>query len=142
MRGSTSIVLMLILGAVAAACGGGNEERSGPNPPPAISGQQREVLATIDGLESGSRRGDGARICKQYLTKRMAEKLGGRGGKRCPKAATSLFPSDSQLAVGNIRTSGQTVLVPTVDDRGRRSSLSMVKEGGRWRVDNVSAQPR
>ena len=134
-------LLLACFTALAGACGSNDSTSpsSSRKPPPAIPAQQRDVLGAIDQLQAASRRGDGARICQEIFTAKLARSVAASSRKPCPKEVTTrLFPPTATLAVGqNIRVSGGRAVADVMDQNGKRSTLVLVKEGGRWRIDQV-----
>ena len=125
---------------VGGACGSEEAKKSSPSKPvPAIPAQQRGVLGAIDQLQAASHRGDGARICREIFTPKLARSVAAAARKPCPKEVTGrLFPPRRTLAVGqNIRVSGNGAVAEVMDQKGQRATLSLVKDRGRWRIDRI-----
>src|SRR5204863_5375860 len=64
--------LAVIIGVAVAACGGSDKKPpADQNSAASVSVDQRSILATIDALQTASRRGDGHTICDELLTPQL-----------------------------------------------------------------------
>ena len=101
-------------------------------------GDQRQAAQTIEDLQSAGTDRDGTKVCRDLLTRALAAKLA-RGGRTC--AATvkaALEDTDSaDMTVESVRVSGSRATARVrleTGKRDRRTTISLAKEGGRWRV--------
>ena len=121
-------------GASFAGCGDADKK-----PPPAIPPQQRGVLETVDTLQTASRRGDGERICREIFTPELAASVKGAARTSCAREVrTNLFSPRTSLAVGrDIRIEGTRAAARVIDQNGKVSTLFLVQQAGKWRIDRV-----
>ena len=133
-------LLALTLAATLAGCGGDTGSKS----PPALQPQQASVIATIDRLQAAARRGEGERICAQIFTRRLAESIEGAARGSCARTiGRSLFSPNMTLTVGrSIRLDGNRAVANVSEQDGTVSTLSLVEQGGDWRIDSVTPAHR
>jgi hypothetical protein len=107
-----------------------------------FSGAKRSVAQTVANLQSDATAGEQKKICANDLAAATVAKLG--GGKGCESAVKSqLAEVDSlemtvqsiQLAKGEAAATAQIKSIH--QGKSRLSSLSLVKEGGKWKISGV-----
>lgn len=139
-------MLMVLVAALALAASlgcGSEDDQEGPaeQDAPAVSGEQRAILSTIDGLQTASRRGDARKICNEIFTERLAESIPDPSSRSCEKEVRATFASpDVQLSIGRqMQIRGARATVTVLDEDGRTSRLVLVKRGERWQIDRIKA---
>jgi hypothetical protein len=132
-------VLMAALAAAAvlAGCGGSDAEDEAP----VVSSDQREILGTIDALQTASRQGDAARICGEIFTETLARSIGEGSRQSCEKEVRATLASpDARIAVSRqIDISGSRATATVREQNGNSSTVLLVKADGRWRIDQITA---
>ncbi len=107
------------------------------------SGAKRSVAQTVANLQSDATAGDQKKICANDLAAATVARLG--GAKGCESAVKSqLAEVDSlevtvqsiQLAKGETAATAQVKSVH--QGKSRPSSISLVKEGGKWKISGAS----
>ena len=136
MRSLMLAFFALTVGATLGGCGGDSQKKP---PPPAITAQQRGVLETVDSLQTASRRGDGERICREIFTPKLAASVKAAARTSCAQEVrANLFSPQTSLTVGrDIRAGGTRAAARVVDQNGKVSTLFLVQEAGKWRIDRV-----
>jgi hypothetical protein len=136
MRALTARVSALTAVALVAGCGG-----SKPKNDAAVSTEQKRILRTIDQLQSASRHGDAARICKELFAEALATSIRRAAGHSCTTEVKERFTSPhEQISVERrIRVSGTHATAVIREQNGKRSNLFLVKDRGRWRIERVIA---
>ncbi len=127
------------LAAVLAACGG-SETPQAPTPG-AVQTSERDILNTVDRLQEAGRRGDGAAICREVFTARLARSIGRAAGRPCaPTVRQTLFSPDTSISVQrDVRVTGQRATAVIREQNGDVSTLALLRQGGRWRIDGITA---
>jgi hypothetical protein len=119
-----------------AACGDSNSAKSTP----AVNDDQRGILATVDALQTASRRNDAARICNELFTSALAKSIQSASKHSCEaEVRDTLTSPDAELSVSrkiDIKGSHATARIREQD--GTTSAVSFVKDGGRWRIERVA----
>ena len=118
-----------------AGCGDSDE----PAKAPAVEDQQRQVLATVDQLQTASRDGDAERICKEIFTRGLAASVARASGRGCRSEVRERFSSpDASISVDReIQVKGSHAQVTILERNGKRSTLYLVKEGASWKIERV-----
>ncbi|HWJ49756.1 MAG TPA: hypothetical protein VNR42_01970 [Solirubrobacteraceae bacterium] len=107
-----------------------------------FSGAKRNVAQTVANLQSDATAGEQKKICANDLAAATVARLGGVKG--CESAVKSqLAEVDSleatvqsiQLAKGEAAATAQVKSIH--QGKSRLSSLSLVKEGGKWKISGV-----
>ena len=135
-----TVLLAALAFAVALGCGSDHDQ---PAPDeqkvPAVSGEQRAILSTIDALQTASRRGDARKICSEVFTDRLAKSIPDPPNRSCEtEVRETLASPDTQLSVGRqIDIRGSRATVTVLDQDGRTSRLFLVKASDRWRIDRI-----
>ena len=101
-------------------------------------GAQRQAAQTIEDLESAASDGNQAKICRDLLSRALAGRLAS-GGRACPATVdAALKDTDSfGLTVESVRVNGDRATARVKLETGtndRRATISLVREGGRWRI--------
>lgn len=121
--------------AALAGCGGSDEDEERPS----VSGDQRAILATIEALESASRRGDADRICNELFTEALARSIRRTSGRSCAvEVRRTLTSPDTQLSVGRgIDVRGSSAVATVREKSGSTSRVRLRRDGDRWRIERI-----
>ncbi len=134
----------LTLGAVLAlvGCGGSDTEPPSTQKLSTVSGDQRNVLATVDALQTASRNGDGDRVCDDLFSPGLVKSVEAAAGQSCAKEVRQrLFTPDAEISVSrDIKVDGARGTAVVREQIGNVSKLSLVKQDARWRIDRVTPQ--
>jgi hypothetical protein len=128
------------LAAVLAACGA-SETPQAPTPTQgAVQTSERDILNTVDRLQEAGRRGDGAAICRDVFTARLARSIARAAGRPCaPTVRQTLFSPDTSISVQrDVRVTGQRATAVIREQNGDVSTLALLRQGGRWRIDSIT----
>ncbi len=113
--------------------------------PQSFSGPNRAVAQTVADLQSAAQAHDGKRICRDLLSSSVASKLNGAAGGCSSVVSRQLNEVDSyDLSLANaqsIAISGASATAHVTSTSGRRSqtdTLSLVLEGGRWKISGLA----
>jgi hypothetical protein len=124
--------LLLVLAAVGplAGCGGGGDDSD-----------RDAVDDVLSSLESASRDGDGARICDEIFTPKLAASVSrsSDSGKCATEVKAKLFSPDAEIDVENINVGDESSATATVKEaNGNVSKVFLVKQDGQWRIRGVA----
>ena len=135
VRNVVRILSVLAAAAALAGCGGSDQDEDAP----AVSSDQRAVLGTIDALQTASRQGDAARICKEIFTEKLARSIRHTSGRSCEKEVRATLASpDAQISVGRrIEVDGSRATATVREQNGDTSTVFLLKEGDRWRIERI-----
>jgi hypothetical protein len=124
--------------ALLAGCGGSDGPAAKPGTK--VGGDQRAVLNTVASLQTASRKGDGAAICATVFTARLARSITTASKRGCAQEVRRrLFSSSAEISVQrNIRVRGAGATAVIKEHNGDVSTLRLLKQGGRWRIDHVN----
>lgn len=133
----------LVLAAVALpGCGGSDDAGSKTQPasPPAVQSDQRAILATIEALQTASRSGDARRICNVVFTPQLARSIKRSAKRSCAREVRErLFTPDASISVQRgIQVKGVAATAVIREQNGNVSTLHLVKQADRWRIDRVT----
>jgi len=129
--------------AALAGCGGSDEKPATAQKPSAsVSGNQRSILATVDALQTASRKGDGRKVCADLFTPQLAKSVEAAAKRSCAQEVRrSMFTPDAEISVGrNIDVTGDRGTAVIQEQNGNVSKLSFVKQSDQWRIDRVTPQ--
>src|SRR4051794_34615669 len=132
----TNGICAALAGAAAlAGCGGSGDAK--PAPAPAATGDQRAILSTVDALETASRREDAGTICNEIFTRSLARSIRQASKHSCEaEVRDTLTSRDAQLSVGRkVDVRGTRATATIREENGNTSTVSFVKDSGRWRVE-------
>ena len=129
-----------VLAAVVAACGGSETPQEPTPTKDAVQSSERDILNTVDRLQEAGRRGDGAAICREVFTARLARSITRAAGRPCaPTVRRTLFSPDTSISVQRgVRVTGQRATAVIREQNGDVSTLVRRREGGRWRIDSIT----
>jgi hypothetical protein len=139
--GLTAVIAVASL----AGCGSGGPSPSVQKPPvstPAhpVSQDERGILATVDALQTASRKGDGRTICEELLTPRLVRSVEASATRSCAKEVRErLFAPDTTISVDkDIRVTADRGTAVIRESSGNVSSLFLVKRNAQWRIYRVT----
>jgi hypothetical protein len=138
----TGLAIVAAIAAIA-GCGGSDEKPATAKAPSAsVSGNQRSILATVDALQTASRKGDGQKVCADLFTPQLAKSVEAAAKRSCAQEVRrSMFTPDAELSVGrNIDVTGDRGTAVIQEQNGNVSKLSFVKQSGQWRIARVTPQ--
>jgi hypothetical protein len=134
MTRTKTACLLLALGAVMplSGCFGGGDDKSDRD-------QIDQVMAD---LQSASRDGDGSRICQEIFTPKLAALISrsSKSGDCATEVKAKLFAPDAKIDVESVDVpDGSTATATVKEGNGNVSKVSLVKQGGEWRIRGVTA---
>lgn len=119
-----------------AACGGSVSTGS-------FKGEEHEVAQTIANLQTHATAGDQAKVCSEDLAASVVSRLGGTAA--CEHAIKSQLTETDNLEVSvdsvTIDTATKTAtakVTSTYSGKRGPGTMTLVKEGDRWKVSGVS----
>jgi ketosteroid isomerase-like protein len=129
---SPAVLAAMTLG----ACGGGDDKK----PQTAVSGDERAILATVDALQTASRRDDAERICTDLFAPSLADSIRRASKHSCQaEVHDTLTSPDAQLSVARkIAIKGPTATAAVREQNGKTSTVTFVKQGDRWRIARIT----
>jgi hypothetical protein len=147
MQRPRAVPSLAVLTAVAALAGCGGSDKPSPSAQKSsqpVSGDQRGILATVDALQTASRKGDGRTVCANLFTPKLVKSVETAAKRSCPKEVRKrLFAPDAAISVDrNIKVTGDRGTAVVREQNGNVSALSLVKQNGEWRIDGVTPQKR
>src|SRR5918911_3280054 len=90
----------IALAATLASCGA-SDKKEAPKQPPAISGEQRSVVATIDELQSATESGDARKICTELFTQELARSIRAATKRSCvAEVSSKLISAHERISIG------------------------------------------
>jgi len=124
------------------ACGGSDEETPTKKAAPAVSGDQRGILGTVEALQTASRNDDGRGICADIFTAQLVRSIEKSAKRSCVKEVSdTLVSPDAAIAVGrDIKVTGLSATATISEQNDDVSKLFLLKQDGEWRIDRVVAQ--
>jgi hypothetical protein len=130
---------IVALCAVLAGCGGsGGSDAS--KPATGVPNDQRDILATVDALQTASRRDDARKICGEIFSRSLVKSIRKASKHSCEaEVHESLTSPDAQLSIArkiDIKGSLATTLIR--EQNGNTSTITFVKEDGSWRIARVT----
>ncbi len=129
-----------LLTVVLGGCGGSDKKATTEQKrTPSASSDQRAILATIDQLQAASRRGDARKICNELFTRSLAASIKTASQRSCRAAVKQRFTSRrEQISVSRqLTVNGPRATAVIREQNGRASTLFLLKEGGRWRIERL-----
>jgi len=131
-----------IVASLAGCAGSDSKPASGARPSTPVAGDHRAILDTLDSLQAASRKGDGKGICQAIFTLRLARSIATAAKRGCAEEVRQrLFSPAEEISVRrDIRVHGAGATAVIQEQNGDVSTLSLLKQSGRWRIDQVTAQ--
>ena len=136
---------LAVVTAVVALAGCGSSDKASPpapTPAPAVSGSARGVLATVDALQTASRKGDGRAVCVDLFTPKLVKSVEAAAKRSCAKEVRKrMFAPDAEISVGrDIKVTGDRGTAVVREQNGNISKLSLVRQSAQWRIDGVTPE--
>jgi hypothetical protein len=132
--------LALLFAAAALPGCGGDDDGAQTGTQATVASDQRGVLRTIDALQTASRRGAGDEICRSLFTPQLVRSIEQASTRTCAtEVRTRLFRPNATISVQRgIMVEGDTATAVIREQNGDTSTLHMVRQGDRWRIDRVT----
>ena len=130
-----SLVALIALGAIAGCGGSGGGGGGGGG-----GDQEAAVRKVMSDLQAASREGDGARICNQIFTPKLADSVtsSAKSGSCAEEVKAKVFSPKAEITVDDVTVSDASNAEATIKEQnGKSSSVFLVKQGGEWRVRSV-----
>ena|SRR5690349_18377435 len=126
--------VLLGLGALLAlsGCFGGGDSSS----------DRDQIDQVMSDLQSASRDGDGAHICQEIFTPKLAALISksAKSGSCANEVKAKLFAPNAEIDVENVDLPDDSNATATVKEaNGNVSKVYLVKQGGEWRIRSVTA---
>jgi hypothetical protein len=128
------LLAALAAGISLAGCGGNSNKTEQKQT------DQVAVRRVLSDLQAASRAGDGKRICNEIFTPKLAASVTGSApsGSCAKEVRQKLFSPRTQITVKGISVIDSANATATVAEaNGNTSTVSLVKQGGRWRIRGV-----
>jgi hypothetical protein len=132
IRPLPALAAFLVLAWVLAGCGGGSGDQAKTD--------KQDVGQVLSDLQAASRNGDGARICNQIFTPKLANSVtkSSSSGSCASEVRRNLFSRNTKITVENIDVRDTSNANATVKEaNGNTSTVFLVKQSGRWRIRSV-----
>lgn len=132
--------LAVLLAAAALPGCGGSDDGVKTATQATIGGDQSGILAAIDVLQTASRRGDGRRICADVFTPQLSRSITKASKRSCAQEVRDkLFRTKESISVQRgIEVRGSRATAVIREQNGDVSTLHMLKQAGRWRIDRIT----
>ena len=133
---STAFTMAVAMG----GCGGSDDAKRAP----AASDDQRAILASIDALQTASRRDDAGRICNELFAPSLAKSIRRASKRSCEtEVRKTLTSPDAQLSVAReIDIKGSHATATIREQNGNTSTIGFVKDGRGWRIERITPVKR
>ena len=131
----------LVAAASCAGCGGGDSGGAAGKPAD-TKAERAAVRRVLADLQAASRAGDGKRICDKIFTPKLAQSVAksAASGSCATEVKQNLFSPTTQITVNRVAVNAPADATATVAEaNGNISTVSLVKEGGRWLIRGVQA---
>lgn len=124
------------------ACGGSDEERPAKKAAPAVSGDQRGILGTVEALQTASRNNDGRGICADIFTPQLVRSIEKTAKRSCvEEVSDTLVSPDAAISLGrDIKVTGLSATATISEQNDDVSTLFLLKQDGEWRINRVVAR--
>ena len=102
--------------------------------------EEDAVRAVMADLQAASREGDGARICSEIFTPKLADSVtkSAKGGSCAKEVKAKLFSPKAMITVEDVTVDDPSNASATIKEQnGKSSEVFLVKQGGKWRVRGV-----
>ena len=123
-----------------AGCGGSSGGSSGGGSGGGGGDQEDAVRGVMTDLQTASREGDGARICNQIFTPKLADSVtsSSKSGSCAKEVKAKVFSPKAKITVDDVTVSDAANAEATIKEQnGKTSSVFLVKQGGEWRVRSI-----
>jgi predicted small lipoprotein YifL len=147
MRGTrsrlTGLTALALLTTALAGCGGsGDSQKPTATTAANATADNTAVKQVMTDLQTASRAGDGKRICTQIFTPKLANSVtaSAKSGSCAKEVRKKLFSRKAQIAVQNVDLPNAANATAVIKEaNGNTSTVSLVKQSGRWRIRSVQA---
>jgi hypothetical protein len=98
------------------------------------------VSDVMSSLDEASRDGNGARICEELFTPKLAKSVStsSASGSCATEVKAKLFSPDSRISVESIAVpDGSSAIATVTEANGNTSKVFLVKNDGEWRIRSV-----
>jgi len=129
---SAKVVPLVALVAIA-GCSSGSDGGGGNDPEAAVRG-------VMTNLQAASRQGDGAKICNEIFTPKLADSVtsSAKKGSCAKEVKAKVFSPEAQIIVEDVNVSDDANAMAKIKEaNGKTSTVYLVKQGGQWRVRSV-----
>lgn len=131
----------LVLLALIALVGCGGTSGEGDSSEGQGGDEESSVRFVVADLQAASRDGDGDRICNQIFTPKLADSVtsASKSGSCAKEVKENLFDPRERLVVEDVEVVDPTTATAIVkESNGKTSKVSLVKQGGEWRIRSVA----
>ena len=142
MRGLAVVAAVVGLAGCGGSDNGSPPKASAPKPAQAVSVGERGILATVDALQTASRKGDGRAVCADLFTPQLVKSVEASAKRSCAKEVRKrMFAPDAEISVArDIKITGARGTAVVREQNGNISKLSLVRQSAQWRIDGVIPQ--
>ena len=105
------------------------------------SSDRDQIDQVMSDLQSASRDGDGAHICQEIFTPKLAALISrsAKSGNCATEVKAKLFAPNAEIDVQNVDLPDDSNATATVQEaNGNESKVYLVKQGGEWRIRSVT----
>lgn len=128
----TAIAVLAAACALATGCGG--EESNADR----YEGEEAEVAAVVDRLQTAARDGDVKTICEELVTADLQRSVRQASGASCGEEfEQNVVSDDTTFRVESVNVDGETASANIVDQKDRRSQVAFAKVEGDWRIASI-----
>jgi copper chaperone CopZ len=126
------------LAAAALAAGCAPQRASTSDKVSQFTGDRRAAAQAVEDLESAAHDSDEAKLCTQVLAKAFADRIAASGGNCANAVNAAIKDTDSiDMSVESVTVNGDRATARVKFETGKKDrvgTVSLVREGGRWRV--------
>ena len=129
---TAGLLLALVAVVPLGGCFGGGDDSS----------DRDAVDQVLSDLQSASQEGDGARICDEIFTPKLAALVSrsAKSGNCATEVKAKLFSPEAKIDVQDINVPDESNATATVKEaNGNVSKVFLVKQDGQWRIRSVAA---
>lgn len=134
-------VILAALALAGCAGGSGGEDSSGK-----FEGEQKLVANTVEDLETAADDRDGAKVCRDLIAAELQQRISRSAqGTACSRAVDDAIEdadaTDLEVRSVVVRGTSATAVVRADlgDDRSEDRTMSLVKQGGRWKISDLGS---
>lgn len=127
-------VSMSVVALAVAGCGESKDK------PDAKAADETSIRNVLGQLQQASVAGDGARICAQIFTPKLADSVtkSAKSGSCAKEVRQKLFSPATRLTVQDVSVTDAANATATVKEaNGNTSTVFFVRQSGRWRIRSV-----
>jgi hypothetical protein len=102
-----------------------------------FEGEEQRVAETVEDVQSAARSDETDRLCDELFARALARQLQAGSGNCRQEVATALDEGEAvELTVKDVSIQGSSARARVEGENGVRT-LTLVREGGRWRVSEL-----